>query len=117
MDGLNAGASAIAVISLAVQLVESVKHLYDFWKSIEEAPAFVRDIAKELGVLSAVLVSVANPALLQRSHPNMKLALEICKILRFELFRMLMISQISISADLMINPIGQAQLKSRYSSR
>lgn len=89
MDGLNAGASAIAVVSLAVQLIESVKYLYDFWKSIEEAPAFIRDIAKEFSVLSAVLVSVANPALLQRSHPNMQLALQLCKILGFELFRTL----------------------------
>ena len=78
MDGLSAGASVIAVVSVALQLVESVKHLYDFWESIEEAPESVRDIAKELNVLSTILASIANPALLQRPNPDMTLVLETC---------------------------------------
>lgn len=59
MDGLSGGASIIAVVSLAVQLAENAKKLYDFWQSVGEAPASIRTIATELKVLSTVLADIA----------------------------------------------------------
>lgn len=81
MDGLSAGASVIVAVSVALQLVESVKHLYDFWESIEDAPQSVRDIAKELSVLSTVLAGFTNPVLLRRPSPDVSLVLGTCMYL------------------------------------
>ncbi|PMD42284.1 ankyrin [Hyaloscypha variabilis F] len=75
MEGLGAAASVIAVASLALQLAESVTHLCEFWQSITDAPESVRDIAKELHVLSTILASIANTALPERQI-DMKLVLE-----------------------------------------
>jgi hypothetical protein len=46
MDGLSAAASAIAVVSLAVQIAESLRELCDFWDSIQEAPEDIKAILK-----------------------------------------------------------------------
>jgi len=82
MEGLGAAASVIAVTTLALQLVESVKHLCDFWQSISDAPGSIRDIAKEFHVLSGILASIASTALLpERQNENMKLVLETCMYL------------------------------------
>jgi hypothetical protein len=55
MEGLSAAASGIAVVSLAIQLAESIKELYEFWDSVKEAPKEIEAIVKELKLLSAVL--------------------------------------------------------------
>ena len=56
---MDTGASAIAVISLALQLVESFKKLYECWDSIKEAPRNARDIITDLQLLSIVLSEIA----------------------------------------------------------
>lgn len=68
MDGLSSGASAIAVVSLAAQLAESVKKLYDFYSSVKQAPEHVRGIASDLELLSTVLAGIALEA--QRFAPD-----------------------------------------------
>ncbi len=83
MEGLGAAASVIAVASLALQLFESVKHLCEFWQSISDAPESVRDIAKELYVLSTILASIANSTVPERQNENTKLVLETCMHLPF----------------------------------
>jgi len=55
MDGLSNAASGIAVVSIAIQLADSVKKLYDFWSSVKDAPESIRAIAKELELLSGIL--------------------------------------------------------------
>lgn len=55
MEGLSAAASGIAVVSIAVQLANSIKSLCEFWGSVQDAPDDIRAIVKELGLLSAVL--------------------------------------------------------------
>jgi hypothetical protein len=65
------------VSSLALQLAESITHLCEFWQSITDAPESVRDIAKELHVISTILASIANTALPERQI-DMKLVLETC---------------------------------------
>jgi hypothetical protein len=36
MDGLSAAASGIAVVSLAIQLAESLKKLHEFFEAVHE---------------------------------------------------------------------------------
>ena len=55
MDGVSAASSVIAVVSVSAQLIKGIKELYNFWKSIEEAPENVRNIVENLTFLSHVL--------------------------------------------------------------
>jgi hypothetical protein len=79
MDVLSGPASVIAVVSLAIQLAENAKKLYEFWHSIDEAPQSIREIAAELKLLSNVLSNIAVND--QRYGPNETTtsALESCK--------------------------------------
>jgi len=81
MDGLSVGGSVIAILSLAIRLVENVKHIHDVWESIKDAPASVREVAEELNILSMILTSFANIGLVQRPNENIRLALESCTLL------------------------------------
>ena len=58
-EGLSTAASGVAVLSLAVQLVESVKKLCDFWNSIKEAPEDIQAISTDLELLSSALKGIA----------------------------------------------------------
>jgi hypothetical protein len=58
MDPFSIAASSIAVISLVIQLADSTQKLYDFWKSVEEAPASIRVITADLRLLALVLGSM-----------------------------------------------------------
>ncbi|OBT70485.1 hypothetical protein VE03_00070 [Pseudogymnoascus sp. 23342-1-I1] len=58
MDGLSGVASGIAVVSLAIQLAESVKKLCDFWESVKDAPAHFGAIQTDLRLLSMVLEKI-----------------------------------------------------------
>lgn len=55
MDGLSAGASGFAVVSIAIQLAESIKTFSEFIGSIREAPADIESILSELQILSSTL--------------------------------------------------------------
>jgi len=80
MDGLSTAASAIAVVSLGVQLAENVKKLYDFWDSIKEAPEDIRAISADLKLLSSGLTQIACEA--QHVEPDVTLedTLQVCSI-------------------------------------
>ena len=58
MEGLSTASGVIAVLSLTIQLAKSIKELYEFWGSIEEAPGEVRDIVANLKLLSSVLDNI-----------------------------------------------------------
>ena len=58
MEGLSTASGVIAVLSLTIQLANSIKELYEFWGSIEEAPGEVRDIVANLKLLSSVLDNI-----------------------------------------------------------
>ena len=75
MDG---AASAIAVVSLAIQLADSVKQLYSFWKSVKEAPEDVQAITTDLQLLQSIFSNIAHDA--QRAEPDQVLtaALQRC---------------------------------------
>jgi len=71
MEGLSTAASVIVVVSLTIQLAESVKKLRDFWNSIKQAPEDIRAIATDLELLSSVLAEIACEA--QHVEPDASL--------------------------------------------
>ncbi|EDN92350.1 predicted protein [Sclerotinia sclerotiorum 1980 UF-70] len=55
MDGLSGASAVFAVVSLAVQLAETIHKLVEFWKAVEDAPDNITRIFQELGLLSKIL--------------------------------------------------------------
>ena len=78
MDGLSGAASGMAVVSLAFQLGDSLKQLYNFWDSVREAPDDIHTVKKDLWLLSRVLADMAKE--MQHSGPDQTLtgALKLC---------------------------------------
>src|SRR4051794_5479337 len=62
MDGLSGASGVIAVISLAVQLCDSIKTLSDFFASIEAAPNYVSSIIEDLVIISGIADSIRHEA-------------------------------------------------------
>jgi len=60
METLGAAASAFAVVSIADQVAERIKQLYEFWSAVNEAPEKIRAIANDLNLLSSVIVRISN---------------------------------------------------------
>jgi len=59
MEVLAGASSVIAVVSLAIQLADSTKKLYDFWRSVDEATASIQRITADLKLLSTVMAEIA----------------------------------------------------------
>jgi hypothetical protein len=62
MEVLSGVSSALAVISLAIEVGDRIKKLCDFWDSIQEAPQNIRTIAKDLSIISTVLEDIRDEA-------------------------------------------------------
>ena len=79
-EGLATAASGIAVLTVAVQLAQSIKKLSDFWTSIKEAPEDIQAIVTDLDLLSNVLIRIAHEA--QHVEPDASLAatLNVCLV-------------------------------------
>lgn len=65
MDGVS---SAFAVVSLALQLADSVKKLYDFWESVRDAPRDIQATTSDLKILQSILSNIAQDA--QHTEPD-----------------------------------------------
>ena len=55
MDGISAVASVIAIGGAAVDIVQSVKKLHDYWQAIQDAPDDFRSITDDLAYLLSLL--------------------------------------------------------------
>ena len=71
-------ASTFAVVSLAVQLADSVKKLYDFWTSIREAPKDIQEMSADLRLVSNVLSQIAHETQHVERDPVLEDALVAC---------------------------------------
>ncbi len=58
-EALGVVASSFAVISLALQLLETVQELHSFWQSLKDAGADVERIKYHLATLQAVAATIA----------------------------------------------------------
>lgn len=86
MEGLGAASSIIGIVSLALQLVQTVQDVNDFLKSLKEAPQEVSRLAENLDYLQEILQDVSNIAEMQSLQINipvpsstMNTALNRCK--------------------------------------
>jgi len=66
MDGLSAAASGIAVVSLAIQLVDSVREMQRFLRDVSEAPKELRRLIDLLEQLELILENIG--ALVERQQ-------------------------------------------------
>lgn len=78
MDGLSAATSVITVSSIAVQLSESIKKIFEFWISIKNAPDDIHAITTDLQILSSVLSRIGFESQRLRPDPSMIAALDCC---------------------------------------
>jgi len=58
MDGLSAAASGIAVVSLAIQLVESVRQTQRFLRNVSEAPKELKRLLELLDLLEFTIEKI-----------------------------------------------------------
>ena len=58
MDGLSSAASAIAIVSLAIQLVDKVQEIRKFLKNVQDAPKEVLRLLETLDQLRGTLDNV-----------------------------------------------------------
>lgn len=65
MDGLSAAASGIAVVSIAIQVSDSIQKVSDFIESAQEAPEDIESTSSELQILFPLLkeIRLHNPLL------------------------------------------------------
>ncbi|KAF7947472.1 hypothetical protein EAE96_008559 [Botrytis aclada] len=84
MDGLSSASAVFAVVSVAVQLAETIHKLVDFWKAVEDAPDNVASIFRELELLSKILTQSHEVAQLHSFSDILDEALKDCcsKILK-----------------------------------
>jgi hypothetical protein len=71
MDGLNTAASGMAIVSLAIQLVGSVREIRRFLRSISQAPEELKRLIDLLEQLELILEQVG--MLVQRQRGNTRL--------------------------------------------
>lgn len=78
MDGLSVAASVITVGSIAIQLIDTINQIHNFWNSIEDAPEDCQVIIKDLELLSSILQNL-NRSPRIRTSSTVKAALDVCK--------------------------------------
>jgi len=69
MEVLGGVSSAFAVVSLAIELGDKVKMLYDFWGSIQDAPREIRAISQDLKIISDVLDDIRQESEIKSARP------------------------------------------------
>lgn len=78
IDVLSVAASGVGVVSLAIQLADSINKLYHFWNSVQDAPADLRAMVEELRLLSAVLNGIGSNEKRYKPDPTTTSVLESC---------------------------------------
>lgn len=68
MDGLSAAASGIAVVCLAIQLIDSVREIRKFLRSVSDAPEEMRRLLYLLEQLELILDTIGKWVENQRLH-------------------------------------------------
>ncbi len=82
MDPVSAAAGVVSFVSLAIQLLEKVQDVRDFWRSIEDGPAEVHELIRELDCILAILQAInelESNLHLRNDEPLVK-ALRACEI-------------------------------------
>ncbi|KAH8672816.1 hypothetical protein BGZ60DRAFT_527110 [Tricladium varicosporioides] len=118
MDGLSAAASGIAVVSLAIQLVDSVGRIRRFLRSISDAPKELERLIDLLEQLEMILQQILMMVEKQNAGPgntdlfkNVFRAVKSCEIKLSKFESLIEASkQISFSRKRMMKTVGSFQL-------
>jgi len=70
MDGLSAAASGIAVVSLAIQLVDSVREIQRFLRDVSDAPKELKRLLELLNLLEFTIEKIG--MLMEKQRQNSK---------------------------------------------
>jgi hypothetical protein len=65
---LGVVASGIAVAQLADKIVRSIRNIYDFWRTISDAPKDLNDALEELKILGETLMELQNDLNKHKGH-------------------------------------------------
>ncbi|KZF20330.1 hypothetical protein L228DRAFT_250007 [Xylona heveae TC161] len=76
---MDAGFGAIGVVSLALQLIESIDKIQKFIKSLKKAPEHIRSISGSLEDISDVLDAIREDQLVYEGNKSIKKALLRCE--------------------------------------
>lgn len=68
MEALSGASSVLAVVSLAIQIADSVKKLSEFWSSIKNAPQSIQTITRDLELVSSAFEDIGTGPQNDRSH-------------------------------------------------
>lgn len=82
---MEVAGGAIAVLSLSIQLGQSVQNVHRFWSSFTDAPLEVRRIQEDLSLLKFLLESIAefyqsHPIVIVSSHSAATRSLDLCRL-------------------------------------
>lgn len=82
---MEVAGGAIAVLSLSLQLGQSVQNIHCFWSSFTDAPLEVRRIQEDLSLLKFLLESIAefyqsHPIVIVSSHSAATRSLDLCRL-------------------------------------
>lgn len=83
MEALGSAATVFAVVSVADQIAERVKQLYEFWSAVSEAPDNIRAIAADLEPLLGVLSQIAKDGQQYGEDKSTTAILGRCRIILF----------------------------------
>jgi hypothetical protein len=82
MEGLAGASSAIAVVTVAVQLADGIRKLLEFWESIKDAPTDIQAFSKDLKIVLEVVEDLRDQNHYPRPHCRSvaanSAALELC---------------------------------------
>lgn len=70
---------ALAVPSLALQLLDKVKELHDFWGSLKDAPDDIRTVVRDLKSLTEVLDQIREDETQHMPNKTMRDLLDDCR--------------------------------------
>jgi hypothetical protein len=86
MDGVSSVASVCGIVSIAIELGDTITRLVTFWKAVQNAPANINSLFGELELLRSVLEQTRKINALPTSDPNTEKALGSCQsqILKLE---------------------------------
>jgi hypothetical protein len=78
MDGVSAAASITGIISITIQLADSIKKLYNFLADVADAPEEIKETVQELRLVSKFLERIRENESNQSLDPIAVEALENC---------------------------------------
>ena len=92
-------ASAFAVVSLSVQLLDKIYTLCEFWEKVQGAPKYILDLVQELRLLEAVIEEIHQKEREYGTDPTLTSILHSVSMQMDELLAIMTKNQVGLSSD------------------